>query len=61
MENLKACPFCGVQGELDSYEDINETQFLVACENDDCKFTVHLSKACTTEKEAIEIWNRGIK
>ena len=49
MTDLKPCPFCGGKANLREYQ----IDFRVMCSECGCR-----AKLCSTEKEAVEAWNR---
>lgn len=56
MDELKPCPFCGAEGDINYNYD---KKFAPYCINEDC-FLNELDHGFETEQEAIEAWNRRI-
>lgn len=58
MAEMKPCPFCGKKGTIGK-QKINKMvlDYWVECNNDDCRVCSE-TDMCSTEKEAIEIWNK---
>lgn len=54
MDELKPCPFCGAEGDINYNYD---KKFAPYCINEDC-FLNELNHGFETEQEAIEAWNR---
>lgn len=53
MEELKPCPFCGGEADIDKYG----WGWNVRCLDPKCHFHIVPMPAHETEKEAIEAWN----
>ena len=59
MAELKPCPFCGGEAEVNEDRLDGYTIFIVSCENSKCPVIVEtMHRAGNTKAQAIEAWNR---
>lgn len=61
-EPLKPCPFCGGKATVSDLGEIECPEYFAYCvdEYGECEVNVKTC-GCTTEQEAIEVWNRRAK
>jgi len=58
MNELKPCPFCGCEAELEEHaRKIGKRFFEVHCPNNSCRVVVRTSNMETRE-DAVELWNK---
>jgi len=56
MTELKPCPFCGGEAEIDGY--VNAGTYFVQCVDQYLTCFQPITNACVDEKSAIEMWNK---
>jgi len=56
MKELKNCPFCGKNPELNRIKVVSEWMYEVRCPWCGCG-----TDACTTKEEAMGLWNKRFK
>jgi len=61
-EPLKPCPFCGGKATVSDLGEIECPEYFAYCVDEYGKCEVNVKTCgCTTEQEAIEVWNRRAK
>lgn len=58
MSELKPCPFCGGEGDVEQVKSlINTASYQAACSNEDCCAYQFLMHNYPTKRQAIKAWN----